>query len=90
MCDGAVAGFKYFDLADTTDIRINIRGNANGTVVVKDGDGPEAQVLSEIQVAGAGSGKGFAGKLANTKDNQALFFSFKGKGSFQFVSFDLK
>ena len=90
MCDGAVAGFKYFDLADTTDIRINIRGNANGTVVVKDGDGPDAQVLSEIQVAGAGSGKGFAGKLANTKDNQALFFSFKGKGSFQFVSFDLK
>lgn len=90
MCDGAVAGFKYFDLADTTDIRINIRGNADGTVTVKDGDGPDARVLSEIRVSEAGSGKGFAGKLSNTGNNQALFFSFKGKRAFKFLSFDLK
>lgn len=90
MCDGAVAGFKYFDLADTTVIRINIKGKANGTVVVKDGDGPDAAVLSEIQISDAGSGKSFEEKLANTKNNQALFFCFRGKGTFRFISFELK
>lgn len=26
MCDGAVAGFKYFDLRETSKVRINIKG----------------------------------------------------------------
>ena len=90
MCDGAVAGYKYFDLADTKEIRVNIMGNADGTITVKDGDGPDAAVLCAIKVSGAGSGKGFVGKFDNVKNNQALFFSFKGKGTFKFISFDLK
>lgn len=45
MCDGAVAGFKYFDLEDTKEIRVNIRGNAEGIVIIKDGDTENAAVM---------------------------------------------
>ena len=34
MCDGAVAGFKYFDLRETSKVRINIKGKATGVVYV--------------------------------------------------------
>lgn len=90
MCDGAVAGFKYFDLSDTAEICINIRGNAKGKVTVKDSDSENASVLSEIDVSGAGKGKQFSSRLTGTKDHQALFFSYEGKGTFQFLSFELK
>lgn len=90
VCDGAVVGYKYFDLADTKEIRINIKGNADGVVTIKDGEESDAALLSEIRVSGAGGGKGFVGKFDNVKNGQALFFSFKGKGAFKFVSFDLK
>ena len=59
-------------------------------MTIKDGEGPDAALLSEIRVSGAGSGKGFVGKLGNVKNGQALFFSFRGKGAFKFISFDLK
>lgn len=35
MCDGSVAGYKYFDLSETKEIRINICGNASGTVYIR-------------------------------------------------------
>lgn len=89
VCDGSVVGFKYFDLAKTKEIRINLKGNARGTVLVKDGDTAQANVLVEIPVTPAKNGHGFVGKLENVKNNQALFFTFQGKGSFDFISFDL-
>lgn len=90
MCDGAVCGFKYFDLTDTKKIRINIKGNANGAVEVRNAE--HGEVVATIPVHPAKDEKGFsaefkAGKLG-AKD--ALFFTFRGKGAFNFYSFDLK
>ena len=41
MDDGAVAGFKYFDLRETSKIRINIRGNASGMVYIRTAENQE-------------------------------------------------
>lgn len=89
MCDGAVAGFKYFDLKDTTGISVNIKGKANGTLTCKDGDGLDSKILCEIPISPARNGADFKASLSGTKDKQALFFSFKGSGSFNFISFEL-
>ena len=34
MCDGAVAGFKYFDLTNTKKIRVNAKGKAEGLLYI--------------------------------------------------------
>ena len=88
MGDGAVAGFKYFDLSDTSRIRINIKGSASGTVLVstKENGTPRAQ----IQIQPVRQIWGFSADLDVSGDKQALFFQFHGKGNFSFYSFDLK
>ncbi len=34
FCDGAMAGFKYFDLRETTEIRVRVRGEMKGVMEV--------------------------------------------------------
>lgn len=88
MCDGAVAGYKYFNLSETKEIRINICGNARGTVYIRtrENDNP----VAEIPVKASRERKGFSVKLAGLGKKEALFFCYEGKGSFDFHSFDLK
>lgn len=88
MCGGAVAGFKYFNLADTTQIGISVRGKANGTVIVKDGE--KGETLARIPVTPGKEIHEFTAKLEGGRNNQALYFTFEGTGSFDFISFNLK
>ena len=46
MQDGAVAGFKYFDLTETRRIRIEISGNGKGYMEVM--SGPDGSVCCRI------------------------------------------
>jgi hypothetical protein len=88
MCDGAVAGFKYFDLTNTQKIRVNVQGRAEGTlsVLTKETGKPAAQ----ITIKPTRERHGFTADISNLTGTQALFFKFEGKGSFNFYSFDLK
>lgn len=88
MCDGAVAGFKYFDLTHTEKIRINIRGNARGVVTVRTKE--NGHPVAKIPVKPARELFGFSAPVKGVGGKQALFFQFEGKGAFSFYSFDLK
>ena len=88
MCDGAVAGFKYFDLSKTGAVRINIKGKAEGTVLVRTSE--KGETVAEIPVKPCREVHGFSAKIAGLGEKEALFFSFQGKGAFDFFSFDLK
>ena len=88
MCDGAVAGFKYFDLSQTGAVRINIKGKAEGTVLVRTSE--KGETVAEIPVKPCREIHGFSAKLSGLGEKEALFFSFQGKGAFDFFSFDLK
>ena len=88
MCDGAVAGYKYFDLSETKEISINICGNASGTVYIRTRENEKP--VAEIQVKASRERKVFATKLAGFGKKEALFFCYEGKGSFDFHSFELK
>ena len=87
MDDGAVAGFKYFDLTQTSKIRINIKGNASGNVYIRTAEGQ--QPAAKIEVKPTKEVHGFGSELKAPGEKQALFFKFEGKGSFDFISFDL-
>ena len=91
MCDGSVAGFKYFDLRETSKIRVNVKGNTQGILEVRTSEYGEP--VSRIRIRPAkGEVTGFSARLegAGASDKEALFFVFTGKGSFNFYSFDLK
>lgn len=88
MCDGAVAGFKYFDLTDTSKIRIHVKGSAEGTVFISTQENGAAAAAVKIQPVKRIHG--FTSNLSVSGSRQALFFRFEGRGSFDFYSFDLK
>ena len=88
MSEGAVAGFKYFDLSAASKIRINIKGNASGIVSVSTQE--HGRPVARIKIKPSRKIHGFKADLKVHGEKQALFFKFEGKGSFCFYSFDLK
>ena len=88
MSEGAVAGFKYFDLSGTSKIRINIKGNAFGIVSVSTQE--NGRPVARIKIKPSRKMHEFKADLKAQGEKQALFFKFEGKGSFCFYSFDLK
>ncbi len=88
ICDGAVVGYKYFDLTDTKTIRLNIKGNASGTVSICTEE--YGAPIAKIQVEPTRSTKGFTADISAATGVLPLFFKFEGKGAFNLYSFDLK
>jgi len=87
MCEGAVAGFKYFDLTKTKKIRVNVRSKAKGTVLVKTQE--HGEPVARIDITPTKGEKGFTAPIAVPSGKAALYFTFEGKGSFDFMSFDI-
>ena len=88
MRDGALAGFKYFDLSETKEISVAVKGRAEGTLYVRTSENGEA--VAKISISPSRELKEFAAPLQASGSKEALFFTFEGKGSFDFISFTLR
>lgn len=88
MCDGAVAGFKYFDLTSTKEISVNIRGKAEGVLHISTEE--YGVPAAEIPVVSSRKLQSFHAPMKARAGRQPLFFKFTGRGSFDFISFELK
>ena len=88
MCDGAIAGFKYFNLSETKAVSVDVKGHAEGTLYVRTSENGKA--VASISVSPCKELKKFEAPLSASGSREALFFTFEGKGSFDFVSFTLK
>ncbi len=98
FCDGAVAGFKYFDLTETTRILMTVHAAANGIVSVRMSEfGP---VIAQIRIRPTGKGCATFGTTLrkkaqimmrkwNNTGNAPLYFSYHGAGQFDFIAFTL-
>jgi hypothetical protein len=85
MQDGSVAGFKYFDLHNTTIISVQVRGSAKGEMIVLCGTGEN--ILARIPIEASDSYKYFASKFKSQSDVSPLIFQFNGTGKLDFKSF---
>lgn len=85
--EGAVAAFKYFDLSQTREISISLKGSARGKMIVSTQE--KENIIAEIDVVPTKSVKSFSASLTPSIGRQALFFTFKGKGYSDFISFEL-
>lgn len=89
FCTGCTVGFKYFDLRETGEITVNLRGRGSGCAVAVRTE-ERGEVVCRIPVETCAAQKGFTGRLpGGLGEQEALYFSVEGKGSFDFLSFDL-
>ena len=88
MRDGAVAGFKYFDMQDAKHIRASVGGKGNGTLEVSHTPGFETLIASILVNPDNSSINGWS-VLTCEKGKQALFFRYKGEGYIDFYAFEL-
>lgn len=88
MRDGAVAGFKYFQMGAADEISIEVRGKAHGEMAVC--DTPDFADASLIPVVSDGGRRECFGALHIGEGKKALYFQFRGTGAVDFIGFELK
>ncbi|MCL2486385.1 MAG: family 43 glycosylhydrolase [Oscillospiraceae bacterium] len=88
MRDGAVAGFKYFDLVNLCKLGVELRGRAKGTLLVAT-DPKFEDIIAQIQVKPRRKYNIFYGACNNISGVHPLYFKFHGAGAVDFKAFAL-
>lgn len=87
MRDGAVAGFKYFEITELSKIEMTIRGKASGKIEILEGN--NVQKIGEIEVKQNTKEwtKVSADILTIPKGTESIYFKYLGMGSVDFLEF---
>lgn len=89
MRDGSVAGFKYFEMCDASEVQITLRGEAAGIMQVSNSESFNT-LCASIEVTLNRQTAVFGGTLKTEQGKCAFYFRFVGKGFVDFISFELK
>lgn len=93
MRDGAKAGFRYFDFKNKmpNEISVKVRGKAEGLLNVFD-DENNGKLLASIPIKVNDKNKwcDFSNEFKVEAAIKPIYFIYKGKGSIDFMSFELK
>ncbi len=84
--NGAVVGFKYFDLSETQTIGVEIRGSA-GTLRIRDKTGN--RLMSEISFEENAEYRQYTGTMTGGTGHCGLFFEVQTEGTVDFRAFTL-
>lgn len=87
FCDGATAGFKYFDLEDVQRIAVSIKGSAQGRFVVR--TKKDGIPVCIIPVLAKKNYENFCGNWNGENGISALYFTYEGKGKCDFRAFTI-
>ena len=89
MRDGAVAGFKFFDLRQARYIRLSVGGRAEGTVEVS--TRPDFScIAASVPVKTDGQRAQAGAPLSVENGVKPLYFRFSGAGALDFYAFELR
>lgn len=89
MRDGAVAGFKYFDIRGVKTVSVELSGTAEGEFLLS--DMPDFQMISaRIPLKLTAGRMEFRASCILADGERALYFKFCGVGSVDFHSFSLE
>ena len=89
MRDGAVAGFKYFDIRGVKAVSVELSGTAEGEFLLSDTSGFQT-ISARIPLKLIDGRAEFRADCALNSGEQALYFKFCGVGSVDFHSFLLE
>ena len=85
--DGAVAGYKYFDLRDTKMIEIHYRGKAKGYFEIL--TDLQEKPIAEADVTSGGKAGIATARIDIPKCSSALYVRFRGTGNLDLIGFTL-
>ncbi|MDR2598983.1 MAG: alpha-N-arabinofuranosidase, partial [Oscillospiraceae bacterium] len=88
MRDGAIAGFKYFDIKDLKKISIKTRAYANGCMEIK--TSWDGKALASIPIKSSTIWMNRTTNISIPDGTQSLYFEFKGTGGVSLASFTLE
>ena len=89
MRDGAVTGFKYFEIQHLKYISVDINGKAKGTIYIST-DRDFEKIIANIEIDINGGRKEMGDVICRLKSGKyPLYFKFHGSGMFDFFSFEL-
>lgn len=89
FCDGATAGYKYFEFTAPRQIQVNVRSTGTGVLNIFNKTGGE--VLTSIKINPCTSWKKFTSeKMLNLSGVHPLYFVYQGSGALDFKGFTLK
>ena len=87
--DGAVAGFKYFQMGGADQIEVRVRGTGEGTFEVYD-DKSFENICARIPIRVSGSAITCKAPLSVKPGVKPLYFRYHGKGVIDFEAFTLR
>jgi len=88
ITDGTVIGYKYFEFKNAGQITVLVRGSGAGTLSVRHTPGgPE---IGQLRLEGSPAWTGMTGKISPEPGVKALYFCFRGEGSFDIAEFTLR
>lgn len=87
MCDGAWAGFKYFEFGGERKISVKVRG-AKGVMEVR--TQKNGACVAKIELVSTDEWKEFQGEFAPEAGKQALYFTYVGEGAVDFAGFTME
>ena len=85
--DSATAGFKYFDFRGVREIRIKVRGYADGVFEVR--TAWDGEVLASIKVQYANVWEEYSAPISIPDGIQAIYLTYRGGGNASLLSFAL-
>ena len=89
MRDGAVAGFRYFEITEPTSITVWLNGTGKGEMQVSDTADFRKSVHISVEVDSQNM-KCFQAELPEIYGKSALYFKYVGEGSVNFYQFELR
>ena len=88
MCDGAVAGFKYFSFDKNEQIKLTVSGNCSGTIEVS--HTPDfVSTAAKLPVDLTDTQTTVSAPFHPEQGTKALYFRFTGKGAMNFHLFEM-
>ena len=88
MRDGATAGFRYFALQGKTDVSVKVKGEGKGTMEIRFAS--NGNVVATIPMSGSKEYTEYhALEPIEAEGTYALYFTYKGSASVDFMSFNL-
>jgi hypothetical protein len=88
MNEGSVAGFKYFTFDKVEEISVKVRGTGNGIFLVSTELG--GKPVAEVKVSAQSDWSTFTAPMKIEEGIKPLYFTYKGEGSVDFMSFTIK
>jgi hypothetical protein len=85
ISNGTLIGYKYFAFNGKTRLRLHLRGEAQGDLIILAND----EKLTKIALKPAGNWTAFEAPV-ETCGTKALYIKFSGEGNFDFISFEFE